>query len=119
VCPEANAPSTIENRCVSLARQGPAAGVAEVAQRDEQLAGRRLFTEALGRLSNLTSTFQQPMARETRLPRLRGPRAKRLEVPRESQRGSRPAASSLLETLLLRIVGRDQKLRLMRLRRRN
>jgi hypothetical protein len=57
--------------------------------------------------------------RRPRNPRSRDLGAKWLEVPRERQRGSRRATSSLLEALLFRIVGRDQKLRLMRQRRRN
>jgi hypothetical protein len=43
----------------------------------------------------------------SRLPDLR---ADRLEVPRERQRRSRLAVSSLLETYRFRIVGREQKL---------
>jgi hypothetical protein len=44
-----------------------------------------------------------------RHPRLGGLQEERIEVLRERQRGSRPAAFRLLETLLFRIVGRDQK----------
>jgi hypothetical protein len=73
------------------------------------------FSPAVGR-------WVTPAARRCRLPshpRLGGLRPKRLEEARELQRRSRPAASSLLERLLFRIVATNRKLRSMRLRRRN